>query len=143
MGENRLIWAFLVISLIGLVLSFLFIGNELNSTSNATPVFLIFNTICLLGAAATIFPHICGHRNLPIELDLARYTNYKGVQLVHGHHKLCSGFHSHEIEYKGKSICAACFGLLLGSILASLISFHHFILGFNYHWNTNNYQFCI
>ena len=56
-----------------------------------------------------------------------------GIIFVHGHHTLCSGFQSHEIEYKGKSICAACFGLLLGTILASVISFHHFIMGFSYH----------
>ena len=81
-----------------------------------------------------MLPHLCGHRDLPKTLDPIKYTDILGIRFVHGHHKLCGGFKSHEIEYKGKTICAACLGLLIGAIFAASISFHHFILGFIYPW---------
>ena len=132
MGENREIWALLTISLIGLLQTFFFIGPNIIVTTNSIPVFLLFTSVCVLGAVATVLPHKCGHKGLPNTLDPVRYTDYMGVRFIHGHHKLCGGFKNHEIEFKGKSICAACLGLLIGVIIAWSISFHHFILGFNY-----------
>ena len=107
-------------------------GDEINVTPDRIPVFILFTSICLLGAIATVLPHLCGHRDLPKTLDPSRYTDFLGVRFVHGHHKLCKGFKSHEIKYKGKTICAACLGLLIGAIIAASISFHHFILEVNY-----------
>ncbi|MFQ6095316.1 MAG: hypothetical protein ACE5NN_04155, partial [Candidatus Bathyarchaeia archaeon] len=48
-----------------------------------------------------------------------RYTSVLGVKLVHGHHSSLKGFSSHEFQIKSKTLCAGCFGLLIGS-LASL-----------------------
>jgi len=115
-----------------LIQTFFFIGSDTVITQDSIPVFLLFTLLCLLGAIATVLPHICGHRDLPNTLDPIRYTVFLGVRLVHGHHKLCGKFKSHEIEYNGKTICAACLGLLIGAIMAGVISFHHFILNVNY-----------
>lgn len=115
-----------------MIQTFFFIESETIVTPDSITVFLLFTLICLLGAIATVLPHICGHRNLPNTLDPIRYTNFWGVRLVHGHHRLCGEFKNHEIEYNGKTICAACLGLLIGAIIATTISFHHFMLGINY-----------
>jgi hypothetical protein len=97
------------------------------------PIWTLFSTLCLLGASATLFPHLCGHVKSPLEaLGPSRITTFQGILIVHGHHPLCGEFQCHEITINGKTFCASCVGLLLGAITAIFLATHHFIYRITY-----------
>ena len=132
MNEDRLMHVYLLVSLLGLGTTSLFIGDSLTPTKNANIAYITFSAICLLGITAAIFPRSCSHRDIPTDLDSSRYTVVGGVKIIHGHHVPCEGFKEHEISLKGKTVCAACTGLLIGAILALIVASHHFLGGYAY-----------
>jgi hypothetical protein len=114
----------IVLSFGGMMLVLAILRNEPTSVTTQNPVHLIlFITICVLGAVATVFPRKCSP-DIPRSSDLqsARYTMFLGTRIIHGHHSDCIGFRNHEIHLGEKRICAGCLGLLAGSILAILIT---------------------
>lgn len=129
-------YASLVISLAGLALvaAFLLQPCPIPSCSDADLyVWGLFSTLCLLGASATLFPHLCGHIDLrPEELDPSKASAFLGIRIVHGHHPQCDEFKGHEFAVDGKTFCAGCVGLLLGASTALVIATHHFVFGFTY-----------
>jgi hypothetical protein len=98
--------------------------NEPHSVTPQNPAhFIIFISLCVFGAVATLFPRRCS-LDLPTsgDLHLSRYTEFLGVRIIHGHHSDCRGLNNHEIRLGEKRICAGCLGLLAGSILAILLA---------------------
>jgi len=96
-------------------------------------VWTLFSTLCLLGASATLFPHLCGHVKSPLkELESSRISIFQGIIIVHGHHPLCGEFQGHEITINGKTFCASCIGLLLGAFTAIFLATHHFVFRITY-----------
>ena len=85
--------------------------------------FLVFLIICSLGAIATLFPHKCSPEvRSTQELHPSRFTEGLGIRVVHGHHSDCVGFMNHEIQFRKKSLCAGCLGLLAGSLIAIILT---------------------
>jgi len=88
----------------------------------------LFSTISLLGALATLFPHVCGRLDHQLEeFETVRASAILGLSVVHGHHPLCAEFQGHEFKFKGKSFCAGCTGILIGVCTALVITTLHFI----------------
>ena len=86
-------------------------------------IWAVFSVITILGGMATLFPHMCSATiNVSGDLDASRFTELVGYRLVHGHHPSCGDFDDHELKLGGKSLCAGCIGLLIGSTLALVIS---------------------
>ena len=108
----------------GMVLVLATLRNEPSSVTPKNPAhFIIFISLCVLGAIATLFPRRCSP-DLPTSSDLppSRYTEFLGARIIHGHHSDCRGLSNHEIRLGEKRICAGCLGLLAGSILAILLA---------------------
>ena len=128
--------ASLVISLAGvaLVAAFLLQPRGIPSYSSFNLyVWGLFSALCLLGATATLFPHLCSHvERRPIDLDPSRTSSFLGILIVHGHHPMCDGFQGHEFAVNGKTFCAGCAGLLLGAFIAVIIATHRFVFRFTY-----------
>ena len=127
---TRLVWISLAISMAGLfiVAGFIFTPISLPSTPGNVYVWSIFAALLVLGAVATFFPHRCGRSIVEIEgLDPSRYTSFSGFRFIHGHHKLCGRFASHEHTVAGKSICAACLGLFFGATSSLFLSAVYFM----------------
>ena len=96
-------------------------------------IWALFFTLCLLGASATLFPHLCGHVKSPLEeLGPSRISTFQGIFIVHGHHPLCGKFQGHEVTINCKTFCASCVGLLLGAFTAIILATHHFIFRITY-----------
>lgn len=96
-------------------------------------VWALFSALSLLGAAATLFPHICGRVAFRAEVpDPSRTSIFLGVSVVHGHHPPCEGFQGHEFSIDGKTYCASCAGLLIGASTAIVMATLHFVYGFTY-----------
>jgi len=86
----------------------------------------IYGFICLGGMFAVFFPGPCsrlaGVRRFGEQylrgLDV-RATRIFGILLLHGHHSLGDeSSTTHELQFRGKSFCASCFGLLTGAIMS-------------------------
>jgi hypothetical protein len=114
----------LLISVIGILLTISILNKDKPHFSQQNPTYLlIFITLCILGAIATIFPRVCSFElNKNSSLPASRFTHVLGVNIIHGHHMDCTGFTNHEIRIGEKSICAGCLGLLIGSLIAIFIT---------------------
>ncbi len=113
-----------IISVVGVLLAVIMLIMDIPRLSQQNPTYLlIFITLCILGVIATIFPRLCSFK-LYKNSDLAtsRFTLVLGVNVIHGHHVKCAGFANHEMRIGEKSVCAGCFGLLIGSLIAIFIS---------------------
>ena len=130
MREEGIIWASLAVSLAGVILvaAFLSLPGSGATIENPFMILALFASLCLLGAAATLFPHRCSpSKVLPQDPDPSRFTVVLGVRISHGHHIPCSHFQGHEHNFRGRSFCAGCTGLLIGALAAVLVATLHFI----------------
>lgn len=124
------VWASLAISMAGVLLVAIFLSRpgSTGSAGGGLLAWAVFSSICVLGAAATVFPHHCSLSiALPDNLDESRFTVLKGVRFVHGHHPACGEFGGHELAFRGKSFCAGCTGLLIGSVSAVALATLYFV----------------
>jgi hypothetical protein len=124
-GEDRITWASLAVALGGVILVAGFLTQQRApvGVGDSGLVWLTFSLLCILGAAATLFPHICSpSTTLPEDLDPSRYTELLCVRLVHGHHPTCGGFQGHEFTLGEKRFCAGCTGLLIGAVAALAVT---------------------
>jgi hypothetical protein len=120
------LYASLLISFIGMVLVSAFLLHpSATVTRDDTSVFVwsLFSIIFVLGASATMFPHLCSRASsFSTEIDTSRTSLFLGIKIVHGHHPKCPKFRGHEFTFKGKNLCAGCLGLLVGSSISLVIS---------------------
>ena len=84
----------------------------------------IFSAICVLGILAVFSPNQClrifniGKKNESVDPDLAKLASHGTSDNLQGHHPTCGKYDAHIFRIKGKTVCAACVGLLLGGLLA-------------------------
>jgi len=80
---------------------------------------ILFASITLLGVFAALRLDLNLRRRVPD--DPSRVSTLLGLRLIHGHHPPCDGFRGHEIQVGGKTLCAGCLGLIVGSITALIL----------------------
>jgi len=84
----------------------------------------LFSIICVLGVLAVFSPTKClkifniGKKNTNGGADSAKPISHGTSNSLAGHHPNCGNYDAHVFWIKGKAVCAACSGLLLGGILA-------------------------
>jgi len=84
----------------------------------------IFNIICALGVSAVLLPNNClGILNIKkkdrtVTSDLTRPAIHRKSNTLKGHHPTCGKYDAHIFRIKGRTVCAACTGLLIGGLLA-------------------------
>lgn len=84
----------------------------------------IFGSICALGVFAVFSPNKClsiltiGKKKGMVGLDSAKLSSHGKSNALEGHHPNCGNYDAHVFRIRGKSVCAACAGLLIGGLLA-------------------------
>lgn len=84
----------------------------------------IFGLICVLGIVAVFFPKQCSAMFRLAKGDGETSSNAYAIAshgispTLQGHHPDCEGFSAHVIRINSKTFCAACTGLLLGTLMA-------------------------
>jgi hypothetical protein len=84
----------------------------------------IFSSICVLGILAVFSPNKClgifsiGKKKLMGGLDSAKLLSHGKSNALEGHHPNCGNYDAHVFRIKGKTVCAACAGLLIGGLSA-------------------------
>lgn len=93
----------------------------------------IFSSICVLGVLAVFSPHKCGKIfNLrKTEGNSVQFVSHETSTTLQGHHPTCGNYCAYTIQVNGKTVCAACNGLLVGGLLALVVSFAYFFVGFS------------
>ena len=128
--------AALIISIFGLFIVAGIMNQPRDVSYNASTgpyVWALFSALCVLGASATLLPHLCGHSDHKSQgLDKSRTSTLLGIRIVHGHHHLCEGFREHEFSIGDKTFCVGCIGLLIGASMAFVIATLYFLFGFVY-----------
>jgi len=127
---------FLATSLVGLcmlaVMTFLSPSPETIPPWQAPVVNSLFVLICLSGIVAGISPSTCsslfgslaGHReHTTIAMPSPNATGEKK-----GHHPDCGSFSMHTFQFRGKTYCAGCTGLVIGAVVSILGTVAYFIL---------------
>jgi hypothetical protein len=84
----------------------------------------LFSTLCVLGILASIYPVKC--KKMFSKSQNPAATNK--VKIV-GHHPDCEKFNSNRIAFAGRSVCAACSGLLVGAVVALGAAGDYFFVG--------------
>lgn len=96
----------------------------------------ILLAVCLLGISAALFPRRCSR--IPHSAKRGGIKSPEGEGRIQsstigikGHHPECGRFKAHTINIFGRTLCAACTGLLLGALLILPGALLYFFLGWN------------
>lgn len=86
-------------------------------------IFSLFLLICFLGILAGLYPKKCFKAS---EFKQKKDYNSKSENKCHeikfkGHHPVCENYKTHTFNFKGKTYCAGCSGMVTGAII-SIIS---------------------
>jgi hypothetical protein len=84
------------------------------------------------GCFVAVSPRTCSatHRTQMVETSKESNGKTDPVSSV-GHHPNCGRFSNHTIQFRGNSYCAACAGLLIGGVVAMVVTSLYFFLGIN------------
>ncbi len=94
----------------------------------------LFSVICVLGIAAVFYPARCrGMFQRTQNPMLQTGKHFSSVRIV-GHHPGCQKFAANRISIKGREVCAACSGLLVGAIIALVGAALQFFAGLSVVW---------
>jgi hypothetical protein len=90
-----------------------------------------FLLICAWGSLTAVFPRKC---SMAHETQMGRALMGTDVKTAfpvssEGHHPDCGGFSAHIIRFGGNRICAACAGLLIGGVIAMIVTSLYFFFG--------------
>ena len=102
----------------------------------------IFSLICVLGVIAVFSPNKClkifsiGKKNRTADSESATLVLHGTSNALQGHHQTCGNYGAHVFRIKGRTVCAACAGLLLGGLLALVGASAYFFGG----WNVADYS---
>ena len=87
----------------------------------------IFIISCVIGISFTFKPNWI-RRYQPWKNNREKNTNKKAIRLFQGHHPDCYTFQNHRIQWKHKTCCAGCLGLLVGLCVSILLMLLYVIL---------------
>lgn len=97
----------------------------------------IFCIICALGVSAVFLPNNClgilniGKKDRTVTSDSIRSALHGKSNTLQGHHPTCGKYDAHVFRIKGRTVCAACVGLLLGGLLALVGAVAYFFGGWS------------
>jgi hypothetical protein len=78
--------------------------------------------ICALGVLAVFSPSQCGKilnlKKRKGDSGSVQLSSHGNSDVLQGHHPTCGKYRAHTIQINGKTVCAACNGLLFGGLLA-------------------------
>jgi hypothetical protein len=83
--------------------------------------------ICLLGVLAVFYPSKC--RGVFQKSQNVLQKTEKPCLQINGHHPDCYKYEANRIKIQGKVFCAACSGLLAGSVVALVGAVSYFFAG--------------
>jgi len=90
-----------------------------------------FCTICISGVAAVFYPCKCRGVFQHAPNPPAKAGIFLNHLRIEGHHPDCKNFSKNRLKVRGRSFCAACTGLLVGTIIALLGAIFYFFGGLN------------
>ena len=95
----------------------------------------IFGAICALGIFAGLTPSRCTHittrkRYHRLESRAHARAKKKILNNVNGHHPSCEQYSSHVLHVDDRTFCSGCTGMIIGAIIALIINFFYFFIGF-------------
>ena len=93
----------------------------------------IFFLICAGGSLVAVSPRKCSAAHETQMVKSLMDSDVKtGLPVSsEGHHPDCGRFSAHTIRFKGNSYCAACTGLLMGGVVAMIVTAPYFFFGLN------------
>jgi hypothetical protein len=139
MNQNHS-WAFfpslfLVLSLVGLAIVPLLVIqpnlNQIQFTGQRNLIGALFSAICVSGVVAVFYPRKCRGVFQHAPNPTAKAETFSNHLRIEGHHPNCLTFSKNRIKIGGKNFCAACSGLLVGTIVALLGAIFYFFGSFN------------
>jgi hypothetical protein len=127
---------FLMTSLVGLCL--LAVMTYTNSPLDTFPsqqdpfIGSLFVLICLSGIVVGISPSTCSNLTKLVTRDrqeaAATTSSQNGVRESKGHHPDCGRFSTHTFQFRGKTYCAGCTGLIVGAVASIFGTIGYFAL---------------
>jgi hypothetical protein len=130
----------LIISFLGLFLVVLLTAFPPTVTSDFSwrkPVIgSVFSVICILGVCAVFLPNKClgilrAVKKNNVASNSVKPALHGNSNTLQGHHPTCGKYDAHITKINGKTVCAACTGLLLGAILALIGAWVYFFGGWS------------
>jgi hypothetical protein len=90
--------------------------------------------ICLLGISAVFYPKRCKSIFNKSQNPIPEINS--PLIKIAGHHPDCQSYSGNRIRFRGRIVCAACTGLLIGGLAACLCAISYFFIGFSFPWNS-------
>jgi ABC-type nickel/cobalt efflux system permease component RcnA len=87
----------------------------------------MFIMSCVIGISFTVNPN-WARRYQPWKKNREKKTNKEATRLFQGHHPDCHTFQNHRIQWKHKTWCAGCLGLLIGLCVSIMLMILYLIL---------------
>ncbi len=136
MKYTRTLLVYLAFSFIAAVLIILLVGT---TPSDTRPIsFLekgglacIFILCCIIGISFTLHPNWV-RRYFSKFKDEEKNTLPQGKRSFQGHHPDCSTFQNHTVQWKERTWCAGCFGLLIGLCVSILLMILYAVTDFQF-----------
>jgi len=93
----------------------------------------IFFLMCAGGSLLAVSPRNCSmaHETQMVKTRKNPDVNTGFPVTSEGHHPNCGRFSAHTIRFRKTSYCAACTGLLVGSVAVMIVTALYFFLGLN------------
>jgi hypothetical protein len=96
----------------------------------------LYGVICLLGIAAVFYPAQCRGMFQRTQNPLSQVDKTSSSARISGHHPDCKNFSGNRIKIEERELCAACSGLLIGSIIALIAAALQFFVGLAIVWGS-------
>ena len=91
----------------------------------------LYIVICLLGVLAVFYPAKCRNIFKQSQNPLPQTNKKSAAMQIIGHHPSCQNFSANRIIVGGRTVCAACGGLLIGAVIALIGAGYYFFAGLN------------
>jgi hypothetical protein len=91
----------------------------------------LYMALCFLGVAAALYPSKCQTVFQKTQNPMPPAKLPTSPIGIRGHHPDCRNFSGNRIRVRRRVVCAACSGLLVGAIFASVGTVFHFFAGLN------------
>lgn len=132
MNQMPSIMRYLGLSVIAAVIALLL--SSINYTSNKdidiNGKLLIggaFIACCCFAASIAVYPGWYKRRAWNGHNNVNESGSGRPQRMLKGHHPDCAFFESHRTYLRMKAICAGCLGILIGSILAIILTFYYIV----------------